>query len=127
MARAAHAGPTVRERQVQLLQFYEGYEDFVELLCDAAQYGPTVRLDSTYLAKREWLAGRYSELKPLLGAFIRSDRRQEKDVFEALLSPPTVSEFLQSDDGDTIARITSAREALNLYAEHLRHLAERTG
>ena len=125
--RERHAGPSVKERQEQLVAFYEGYEDFVEMLCDAAQYGPTPRLETGYQTRRAALAERYAEMKPLLSAFIRPDAGQTEDVFEALLSASTVSDFLQSDDGETIARITRARQALNFYAEHLRHLAERTG
>jgi hypothetical protein len=116
----------VEERREQLRVYYEGYEDYVEMLCDAAQYGPSTRLDEKYQAKRAWLAEGYEELKPLLGAFLRPEDDAEGDPFEALFSAPTVLDFLESDDGETIDRITRAREALNLYAEHLRHLAERS-
>jgi hypothetical protein len=126
-ARGSRAGVSIQERQKLLAEFYEAYEDFVEMLCDAAQYGPTPRLENGYRARRAQLAASYLDLKPLLSAFIRTDAAGAHDAFEALFSTPTVSEFLQSDDGETITRITRAREALNLYAEHLRHLAERTG
>jgi hypothetical protein len=129
--RAAHAAASPRERQEELLAFYTQYEDFVELLCDAAQYGSTPRLEGRYAEIRSLLLARYDTLKPLLGAFLRPSmddtRTGECDAFEDLLMPATVSDFLHSDDGDTIGRITRTREALNLYGEHLRQLAGRTG
>jgi hypothetical protein len=126
-SRAARAGMSVADRQGQLLAFYTTYEDFVEAMCDAAQYGPTPRLETVYGAKRAILLGDYVELKPLLGAFLRDPQHDEADSFESLLAAETVSQFLQSDDGETISRITRTREALNLYGEHLRQLADRTG
>jgi hypothetical protein len=126
-SKAAKAGMSVQERQEELLAFYSNYEDFVEAMCDAAQYGPTQRLEGLYALKRTWLVERYLELKPLLGAFQRRETSDPEDAFEALFAAETVSQFLQSDDGETIARITRTREALNLYGEHLRQLADRTG
>ncbi len=129
--RAVKAGATPQERQEELIAFYARYEDLVELLCDAAQYGPTSRLESRYEETRAWLQIRYGELKPLLRAFLRpspgTPSEENQDAFESLLSPGSVSDFLHSDDGETIDRITRTREALNLYGEHLRQLAERTG
>lgn len=123
----SRAGMSVQERQTQLASFYATYEDFVEVMCDAAQFGPTPRVESVYAAKRAILIDGYAELRPLLGAFLRHQTSEPADPFEALLAPETVSQFLQSDDGETIARITRTREALNLYGEHLRQLADRTG
>ena len=128
-AREARARVTPQQRLQELADFYTRYEDLVELLCDAAQYGPTPRLEARYEEIRSSLLERYIEMKPLLGAFLRPVEGLEEDnsdAFEALLGPRSVSDFLHSDDGDTIGRITRTREALNLYGEHLRQLSERT-
>jgi hypothetical protein len=125
--REAKAGPSVMERQEMLIQFYNNYEELVEVLCDAAQYGPTVSLEARYSDLRERYGAMYCELRPLLGAFIRpvpeEDGVSRADAFQSLIAPESVADFLHSDDGAMISRITRTREALNLYGEHLRQLA----
>jgi hypothetical protein len=120
--RAALAGPTVAERQAELVGFYERFERFVELLCDAAQYGPNPRLERSYLEDREWVMERYVSLRPFVSAYLPPD---EPDSFDRLLTAEDLNSFLAEDDGAVIFGITSAREALSRYAEHLRHLAAR--
>lgn len=120
--RQAVAGPTVAERQAELLAFYDRFERFVETLCDAAQYGPGARLEGAYLADRCWIAERYAKLRPYVGAYLSPE---EPDAIDRLVEPEDLSRFLADDDGAMIFRITSAREALSLYAEHLRQLATR--
>lgn len=120
--RAAMAGPSVAERQGELVLFYERFERFVETLCDAAQYGPNARLESAYLADRSWIAERFESLRPYVGAFLSPD---EPDAFDRLFASEDLSHFLAEDDGSVIFRITSTREALSLYGEHLRQLAVR--
>ena len=48
---------------------------------------------------------------------------QGADAFEALVAAPDLQTFLANDDGLMISRLTRTREALTLYAEHLRQLA----
>lgn len=124
----AKAGPTVRQRQEDLVDFYDRYEELVELLCDAAQYGPTSALERRYVETRERFAADYELLKPMLGAYLRRIAEEDgpdrsNDAFSALVTPRTLLEFLNTDDGAMISRITRTREALNLYGEHLRQLA----
>jgi hypothetical protein len=118
------AVPTVAERQAELLAFYERFERYVEILCDAAQYGPNSRLEKAYVTDREWIVARFDALRPFVGAFLPSD---EPDAFERLFAAEDLSRFLAEDDGEVIFRITGTREALSLYAEHLRQLAARKG
>lgn len=122
--KAANAGPTVAERQRELVLFYERFERFVETLCDAAQYGPNARLEKAYLEDREWVAAHYDDLRSYVGAFLSPE---EPDAFDRLFAANDLSRFLAEDDGAVIFRITSTREALSLYAEHLRQLAVRKG
>lgn len=123
---ARQAGPTIAERQDDLSTFYTQYEDLVEVLCDAAQYGPTPKLVRQYEAHRVWMHANYPRLRPFLGAFLRMDTEELGDGFEALVAAEDLATFLATDDGHMIARITRTREALNLYGEHLRQLAART-
>ncbi|RYG25837.1 hypothetical protein EON82_05645 [bacterium] len=118
------ATPTVAERQAELLSFYERFERFVEVLCDAAQYGPNARLEKAYLADRQWIVDHFESLRPFVAAYLSPD---EPDAFERLFKAEDLSRFLAEDDGEVIFRITSTREALSLYAEHLRQLATRKG
>ncbi len=120
--RFAAAGPTVAERQAELVAFYERFERFVETLCDAAQYGPNSRLDAAYLQDRDWVASRYATLRAYVDAYLTPE---EPDAFDRLLSAEDLRHFLAEDDGLVIFRITSSRDALSHYAEHLRQLAAR--
>lgn len=124
-ARARSAGPTVRERQEDLVRFYNRYEDLVELLCDSAQFGPTPKLEATYAELKAWMESDYPIVQPFLAAFLRYDEDDAAhgDAFLGLVGSPDLDAFLRTDDGSTIDRINRTREALNLYGEHLRQLA----
>lgn len=50
-------------------------------------------------------------------------RGEAADAFEALVAAPDLFLFLKHDDGMMISRLERTREALNLYAGHLRQLA----
>lgn len=126
-------GPTVAERQDELVHFYSKYEELVELLCDASQYGPDLKLENRYASLRSWMQANYPPLRLYVVAYLKYDPRDAQqamdwhglagDAFEALFAAPTLEEFLRIDDGQMIWRIERTRDALNLYAEHLRHLA----
>lgn len=132
---AASAGPSVKERQEDLVKFYECYENLVETLCDAAQYGPTPRLEVEYHRCRDWMQRHYPATKPFVIAYLRFDSEDAElilqaggdgaDAFEALIAPPDLHAFLKMDDGNTISRISRTRQALSLYGEHLRQLTSR--
>lgn len=131
LARAAQA-PSLRERQEELIRFYERYEDLVETLCDAAQYGPDARLEARYAEVRLWMQAGYPDLRRFVSAYLRYDpgdaaRSQDlhgtgRDAFEALFAANNLDEFLRGDDGRMIERIDRTREALGRYGDHLRQL-----
>ncbi|AIE83467.1 hypothetical protein [Fimbriimonas ginsengisoli] len=124
---AEKRGPSVQERQSELILFYERYEELVEILCDAAQYGPTPKLARSYLNHRDWFRDQYARIRPFLVSFLRMEPEDDRaDAFEALVASDDLEGFLSTDDGSMISRITRTREALVLYGEHLRHLAART-
>lgn len=120
--RTVAQGPSIAARQAELVGFYDRFERFVETLCDAAQYGPNARLQAAYAEDRDWVAAKYDELRSYLDAYLSPE---EPDAFDRLLRSSDLSHFLAEDDGAVIFRITSTREALSLYAEHLRQLAAR--
>lgn len=133
---AAKRGPSVQDRQRQLIHFYEHYEELVETLCDAAQYGPTPKLERGYETQRAWVRENYAEIRPFVVSFLQVDAEDAEmgrqltgkstDAFEALVAADNLEQFLNADDGGMICRITRTREALTLYGEHLRKLAVRT-
>lgn len=122
-----------RVRQDELMRFYERYEDLVELLCDAAQYGPDTRMEQRYDELRSFMLRSYGSVRPYVVAYLDIDvsdvrlpadlNGQATDAFEALYIAPTLQEQLRGDDGNLIGRIMRTREALNRYAEQLRRLA----
>lgn len=114
--------PSVAVRQAELVTFYERYERLVETLCDAAQYGPVAKLQRAYIEDRAWFSEHYPSLRPYVDAFLPEE---EPNAFEALFASEDLEQFLAEDDGSVIYRITATREALSLYAEHLRQLAAR--
>lgn len=132
---AAKITPTVPERHEELIRFYRRYEDLVETLCDAAQYGPTPHLEAKYGEHRRWMSSNYAPVRRYVVAYLRFTPEDAQagmvqdgkpgDAFEALFSAPNLEEFLRIDDGNMISRITRTREALNLYGEHLRQLLAR--
>jgi hypothetical protein len=132
---AARIAPTVQERHEELLRFYTRYEELVETICDAAQYGPTPKLEAKFAELRRWMTSNYAPVRRYVVAYLRftpEDAQQglmsegrASDAFEALFAPVNLEEFLKIDDGNMISRITRTREALNLYGEHLRQLLAR--
>lgn len=131
----AKAGPTAAARLDQLRDFYERYNDLSEILCDAARYGPTTRLETNYSDVRKWMVSHYGPIRRFVVAYLRYDSAdarqgldlhgQSADAFEALFCASTLGEFLRADDGLMIARMSRTREALHLYGDHLRQLAAR--
>lgn len=123
---SAKAGPTVKERQHELIRFYHEYETLVETVCDAAQYGPTSKLETAYAGERKWMLENYASVRKYVVAYLRfdvEDVAQGGDAFEALFMAENLDAFLKSDDGNMISRIMRTREALTLYGDHLRQLA----
>ncbi len=124
--------PTLRERQEDLILFYDRYETLVETLCDAAQYGPDARHEARYQELRTWMQAAYPALRKFVSAYLRYDpcdaarsldlHGTGSDAFEALFAASTLEDFLRSDDGKMIERIDRTREALGKYADHLRQL-----
>jgi hypothetical protein len=126
VAREASIGPSVKDRQLALIQFYTAYEDLVESLCDAANYGANPWLEKKYDVNRAWMIENYPNIRKYISAYLRfegEDLILGKDAFEALFGSPNLRDFLGSDDGNMISRIMRTREALNLYGDHLRQLA----
>jgi len=127
------AQPTIRERQQDLVRFYLNYENLIEILCDAASYGPTPGLEAAYRSGREWMAKNYPTMRRHVIAYLKYSaedaqlslerHRGSADAFEALFYAPTLSEFMEHDDGQMIGRINRTREALTRYGHHLRMLA----
>lgn len=130
---AVRATPSVADRQADLIQFYAQYEDLVDTLCSAAQYGPTASLEARYRDGRQAMQSSYPAMRKSVVAFLQYDSAdaahsfelhgRSGDAFEALFAAPTLEEFLRCDDGRMIDRIERTRYALSLYADYLRKLA----
>lgn len=131
-ASSASTGPNIRERQEELVAFYERYEDLVELLCDGAQYGPDSRLEAKYADLRTWMQRHYPSLRRSIIAFLDQSVDDSThsldhfghpaDAFEALFAGHTLEEQIRTDDGKMISRMMRTRDALTRYAAQLRRL-----
>ena len=119
---SAQSKPSVEARRDDLGTFYEEYENLVETVCDAAQYGPNPKLERAYANVRRRYQEALEPLRPFLVSYLaQSDPR----AFDRLAASDSLSAFLASDDGSVIGQITATRDALSRYAEHLRQLAVR--
>jgi len=126
------ARPSIQERRQELAAFYDRYEQLVETLCDAAQYGPEPGLDARYGALRTWMQQNYRNVRPYVAAYLEFEpsdvvhgleaSERTTDGFEALFHASNLREFLSRDDGAMIGRIIRTRRALTLYGDHLRQL-----
>ncbi len=119
-------------RLTTLLDFHTHYENFVDCLCEAAQYGLEGRLEQKYAELRELALVTYTPVQPFVCAFLDVDEDEDpsnfedvssSDSFSQLLRPPTIKQFLGADDGRMISRIMRTREAIDKYADHLRKLS----
>lgn len=132
LERLQSRAPSLLDRQEELIRFYGQYENLVETLCDAAQYGPDARQEASYAEQRGWMMANYPALRKYVAAYLSYDARDAarsldlhstgSDAFEALFAAPTLDDFLRSDDGQMISRIDRTRDALSRYGEHLRQL-----
>jgi hypothetical protein len=126
--------PTSAERRDELAAFYHRYEELVDILCSAAQYGPEMRLETRYQDVKGWMQSHYPAMRRSVVAYLRYDpadasqalelHGQPGDAFEALFAAPTVGEFVRCDDGHMIDRIERTRDALQRYGDHLRQMAD---
>lgn len=132
-AAAERSRPTsALQRQDDLVEFYTRYEDLVEVLCNASQYGPDGKQEVKYQELRSWMQSAYPALRIYVVAYLKYDAQDARqaldwhgsagDAFEALFAAPTLEEFLRIDDGQMIWRIERTRTALNRYGEHIRQL-----
>ena len=114
----------------ELLQFHDRYEDLIEVLCSAANYGPEPKLEQSYLTIRAWMHDNYPTIQEQIAPFLLIDEDSDRatieyngaapDAFYALFGPGDLREFLRADDGRMINRILRTREAIDLCAAHLR-------
>jgi len=126
--------PTVEERQQQLAMFCESYEDLLETLCGAAQFGIEPKHEQRYLTQRVEVERLYATVRPFLTAFLDFCPEDADaglklcgrplDAFEALTASSDLTELLSMDDGNMISRLTRTQNAIARYDQHLRLLAE---
>lgn len=125
----------LKERQQDVVDFYNHFESLVEILCDAAQRGATPKLQTRFTDERNWMQTHYYQVRPYLAAYLTLDSEDAElslmlqgyagDAVQTLYASPSLEVLVKSDDGNMISRIIRCREAQNLYAEHLRHLIGR--
>ncbi|GBC93411.1 hypothetical protein HRbin15_01902 [bacterium HR15] len=124
----------IEEQRALLAEFYERYEQLVEIICDAAFCENAAPFEAQYAALRPWLQRAYPHLRPYLIAHLNCDPSDEAvgvqtqgkptDAFEALFCFETLEALIRADQGDLIGRIERTRSALYRYADYLRHWLE---
>ncbi len=125
---------SVKDRLDQVRAFYDLYEDAVDVLLTATTVGANPALQDRYHGLRNVVLAEYGPIKPFLLAYLRmtvadaeygiAHLGRPSDAFEILFGQAELAALLATDDGEMIRRITRTREALTLYAEHLRFLIE---
>jgi hypothetical protein len=125
----------LQQRQQDLVSFYSHYERLVEVLCDSAQYGPTVKLENAYQEERRWMQTHYFLIRPYVVAYLKLESEDAEqgillqgfpgDGFQALFAAASLADLVKADDGNMISRIIRTREAVNLYSDHLKQLIGR--
>ena len=123
----------LEQRRIDLIEFYRHYEELIDLLSDAAQYGPSPKLEADYHRLRGTLQRGYSRIRRFVVAFLKYSAEDAQvgvglwgrsaDAFEAMIAAATLQSYLRADDGHFVSRISRTREALNRYADHLHRLS----
>jgi|GEM_PF-3246336 len=127
---ADKSGLSISSRREDLSDLYEHFELYVEVLCDAAQFGASRKLAAQFDKEASFLAEHYPKVQNYLSAYLRPlpDDAQKcfeasgkcGDLIESMIAYDNLQHFLETDDGYMISRITRARAAFMLYAENLR-------
>jgi len=121
------AAANVSRRLRELHCFQAEFEDFVELLCNAAQLGVSNDADTRYITHKHAVQKVYAPVRAFLISFMSSSTTDADSVCEglcgdpflALIAPRSVGDFLVLDDGAAISRIQRVRDAIERYERHL--------
>ena len=110
-------------------EFLDRYEQFTDVLCVAAKSGCDDHLESKYAVLRRWFMEHYYRVAPRLRPYLEAEGnpldlplphvldqstglRRPMDAFEAIFMPKTLSEVLNSDQGDLISRVSHVSSAV---------------
>lgn len=118
-----------RYRREQFVQFYERYDQLVDLLCWAARDTVHDGCDERYQEVRQWMLRHYPAIRRTLLPFVQQVWRERgetlrEDPFVQMFSAPHVMQVIEQDSGDLLGRIILTREVLARYDAHLRLQAE---
>ncbi len=121
---------TYRRQREQFLEFYDRYEQLVDVLCWAARDTVHDGCDEQYQQVRAWLMNHYApvrrKMKPfILQALQESDGNPRHDPFERLFAPAHVMQVIEQDEGDLLGRIILTRDIVARYDAHLRAQIEK--
>lgn len=126
--------PSPEERQSALAVFCEAYEDIVDTICCAAQFGAEPKYEARYAEQRQELSRLYTPVRPFISAFIDFSTEDADsglrlcgrtlDAFEALTMAESLEQMLDSDEGCIISRLTRTQNAIERYQQHLTLLAD---
>jgi len=109
---------TVHDRREALAQFHLIYEDLVEVICDAGNYGPTSALSSRYTELVEEYRVAYPGVQAYLEHFLDTNVAL-RQPFMRLSVRPTLAELIETDTGALIPDILATRRAIVAYQQHL--------
>lgn len=119
-----------RRQREQFLEFYERYEQLVDLLCWAARDTVHDGCDEQYQQVRTWLRQHYAPLRRAMAPVIRqalveAGGNPQEDPFEPLFAPAHVMQVIEGDAGDLLGRIILTRDIVTRYDAHLRAQLEK--
>jgi hypothetical protein len=109
---------TVLDRRERLHQFHLIYEDLVEVICDAGNYGPTSALCARYSDLTDEYMAAYGEVQAFLEHFLEP-AVSLRQPFMRLAVRSSLTELIETDSGALIPDIMATRGAIVAYAHHL--------
>ncbi len=109
-------------------EFYDQYDGLIGLLCLAAHEGNSPKIEEEYKEKRGFFTARYPRIKQYIVSHLQTDAndtlptlwgRRACDTFEAMFSPATVANLIETDNGHLIERMMRANTALAAWETDL--------
>jgi hypothetical protein len=109
--------PSVATRSEDFNDFSTDLEEILEIISDAANYGPAPKYVRDYERLRETVERKFCRIATDVAHFIMPKKLRR------MWSNDSLNELLDRDNGRLIDDVIETRQVLTMYADHLRRLA----
>lgn len=121
-------------RKSELAIFSHQYEQLVELLLGAAQFGTDDLKENLYRNLKSYLGEAYPKIRPSILAFLKFSVTDAEtclrmgagfgDAFQALWAGETLAQVIEEDGGDLADRLYRTSLAVEHYSKFLERLSQ---